>query len=206
MNVISYSHAYSLYPRATFHDRVALSTVPARRLDEHVLLKYMARGWRFIHAVPAPPPEVRDAASGQLVRAYLRASECAHCAHCARVRAEERSIARAFPAGPRWIGDGHSWVVPLNTDGVVRAPPQPQPAGGAPVLSRDPSFATTWELVDRAARHGAGGKKIKSTPLSADGFWHTYMIGDAKLKKAMAMVQELYVHIPAGDGTPQEDQ
>lgn len=102
------TNASALYPPATFQDKVSLTTISAWRLEEYVLVKYMSRGWRFIHEVPAPPPEVLDAVSSQLMRAYLRASECGHCPHCEHKHAEERSIACAFPAGPRWIGDAHA--------------------------------------------------------------------------------------------------
>ena len=130
---------------------------------------------------------------------YTRLGECEQCAHCTRRRAEERSIARAFPAGPRWIGDGHSWVVPLDIAGVS-CPPLPGVLSDASPLARDPSFVTTWEMVDRRPRHGETGKKIRARAISGDGFLYAYVINDDKLKRAMAAVQHLYVHIPRGWG------
>ncbi|KIP08840.1 hypothetical protein PHLGIDRAFT_12311 [Phlebiopsis gigantea 11061_1 CR5-6] len=174
LNVISYSHAYALYPRATFLDRVSLSLLPRSVLDDAVEAKYSQRGWRFLHALPPPPlPDVVNPATGRVLMRYTRLSECEHCAHCVRRRAEERSITRAFPAGPRWIGDGHSWVVPLDVAG----------------------------LVDRKPRRGETGKKIQARVVTGDGFWYAYVVSDDKLRRAMATVQELYHHIP---GAPDE--
>ena len=48
MNVISYSHAYCLYPRATLLDRVSLVLLDDFDVQDAVGAKYVARGWRFI--------------------------------------------------------------------------------------------------------------------------------------------------------------
>ncbi len=48
MNVISFAHAISLYPRATFVDRVAYHTSSSKRRDINAIAKYTARGWTMI--------------------------------------------------------------------------------------------------------------------------------------------------------------
>lgn len=61
MNVITFSHAYCLYPRATLDDR--LSLVTADRSDEvieGVYQRYTERGWRFIRNADEIPYVTKD--------------------------------------------------------------------------------------------------------------------------------------------------
>ena len=53
LNVISYSHAYSLHACATFNHRTALVLLPERRLEGPVKTKYGSRGYTFINRVPS---------------------------------------------------------------------------------------------------------------------------------------------------------
>ena len=204
LNVISYSHAYSLYPRATFHNRVSLELIPNATFDESVRTKYSARGWRFIQQLPRTSIELLNSITGQLIR-YPTNDGCSECAHCRRKREEEESIIRAFPTGPRWIGDKHSWVLPLNLEGV-QLPTRLGDSSTSTPMSRDPSFITTWRMVDRRPEGGLVGKKIEAKLLAGNGFWYTYVITDERLKKAMAMIQELYVHIPTGSSLPSQGE
>ncbi|THU97433.1 hypothetical protein K435DRAFT_615366, partial [Dendrothele bispora CBS 962.96] len=83
MNVISHSHAYSLYPRATFEDRVSIHPrVSARRKDKIKIAfeKYTKRGWKIL---PVPS-----------AAAYLRPNS-------------------EFGNGPRYVGDSNCWIIPL---------------------------------------------------------------------------------------------
>lgn len=204
LNVISYSHAYSLYPRATFDKRIALSLIPSRMVDQSVLRKYSDRGWKFVDDIPnVPVVDISDDTYNEVMLLILapRLHECHQCAHCLQKRVEEQNIVKAFPKGPRWIGDKHSWVLPLNLDGV-NLPTELGDSSDSTPMSRDPSFITSWEMVDRTPRNGEKGKKIRAKVVNGDGFYYTYVITDTKLKAAMATIQELYVHIPdvAADG------
>ncbi|THU84247.1 hypothetical protein K435DRAFT_870484 [Dendrothele bispora CBS 962.96] len=84
MNVISHSHAYSLYPRATFEDRVSIySQFSAQRMDDvqEGFEKYTKRGWKIL-----PMPSAA---------AHLRPNS-------------------EFRNGPRYVGDSSSWIIPLE--------------------------------------------------------------------------------------------
>jgi hypothetical protein len=205
MNVISYSHAYALYPRATFYNRISLSLLPANRLDATAVSKYTARGWKFIHTLPQPRPQLYlelDAAASTPENSEARSIallpsvldmhryECIHCPHCIQRYADERSLVRAFPAGPRWIGDKHSWVLPLDMDGVdVPAPAPGSYAVGPPPTSRDPCFMTSWELVDRnryaVVGTGERAKEISKHVIGGESFWYSYVLSEPWLRKAM---------------------
>lgn len=194
LNVISFSHAYSLYPCATFHHRVSLALIPGRRVDSHIRTKYEARGWSFVDSVPSPAPPFTENPMGEMALRLFRPRECAHCPHCTEQRARDLSIAHAFPAGLRWIGDRQSWVLPLPLDGV--ALPAALPDGTSPAPARDPCFVTSWDLVRRLERDGSYGRAIKAKIRRPDGFWHCYVVTDPRLKKAMKAIQDLYVDIP----------
>lgn len=198
LNVISFSHAYSLYPFATFHHRLSLSLLPARRFEAAVQTKYTSRGWTFVHSVPSPPPEYGT--SDEIVLRLFRPRECAECPHCIRQRELERSIAQAFPVGLRWIGDRHSWVLPLNMEGVEA--PIVLRDGVTPPVSRDPCFVTSWEMTKRVGRDGTAGRAIKAKVRRPLGFWHCYVVSDPKLKNAIKMIQELYADIRRSNEEP----
>lgn len=50
---------------------------------------------------------------------------------------------RAFPVGCRWVDDSTSWVLPLDTHGVI-APPHPN--SRSPPLLHDPMSTCNWEM------------------------------------------------------------
>lgn len=233
MNVITFSHAYSLYPRATFHNRVSLSLLPQNRFDETVVYKYTARGWTFISTVPTPPPDTQAPAPARyvldsdselapelaadlaafrqelLLRAHppvLRPNECTHCAHCTQRRADERSIARAFPASPRWIGDAHSWVLPLDMEGVDVPVVLPGPSARTPpALARDPCIVTSWRLADRRRRgDGLQQKKVEASVLALEGLWYAYVTCEPRLEQAIMAMRELYEDFPRSGGEQEE--
>jgi len=88
MNLISHSHAYSLYPKATFEDRVSIcmsapTSISHTELDKRKAArdKYVHRGWLI---VPAPT-----------AAAYL-------CPNS------------EFRNGLRYVGDPQCWIVPLE--------------------------------------------------------------------------------------------
>ncbi|KAK7464129.1 hypothetical protein VKT23_006293 [Stygiomarasmius scandens] len=86
MNLISHSHAYSLYPYATFEERVSIHTpTPASviRMDKHKKAreKYTRRGWSM-----APTPSAA---------AYLRPNS-------------------EFRNALRCVGDSKCWIIPLE--------------------------------------------------------------------------------------------
>lgn len=154
-----------------------------------------------MHDVPSPPPEPADGHADEFMLRLFRPRECAECPHCTRKRELERSVARAFPAGLRWLGDRHSWVLPLKMDGVEL--PTALGDGGGPPVSRDPCFVTSWEMTRRVGRDGAVGRAIKAKVRRLEGFWYSYVVSDPKLKRAMKMIQELYIDIP---GRPDLDE
>ncbi|KAI0061176.1 hypothetical protein BV25DRAFT_1805904 [Artomyces pyxidatus] len=57
MNVISYSHAYSLFPHATFESREALLCREDEAIPPEVLVKYTTRGWKLF---PTRPERTMD--------------------------------------------------------------------------------------------------------------------------------------------------
>ena len=118
LNIISFSHAYSLYPRATFHDRIALHHLHTRAFKKRqtvVEAKYTQRGWRFLQDVPTCD-EVDAAGLGSSNAAAMPVRKQPQYKEWRYV--DDRSIARTFSTGPRWIGDKDSWIVPLDVAGV----------------------------------------------------------------------------------------
>lgn len=90
MNIISHSHAYSLFPRGTFESKSSLVVV--RKITEgtrRALEKYHARGWRIQYSRESEDVEVAVESS------------------------------RAFQLGERWVDDKQTWVLPLDMTGVV---------------------------------------------------------------------------------------
>lgn len=180
MNIITATHAYSLYPRATFHHKLSLSMQPPAKLDPHVVTKYTNRGWTFLHEVPSPSNEFLDTL-GHVVR-Y---GECEQCVHCIRRREEQRSVADAFPATARWLGDRFSWVLPLDTSGLGLE--------DSPGLPRDPSFVTSWKMVPRRPRPALlRARRMAYSIVTMCGFAHSYVVGEERLKNALDIVQELW--------------
>jgi hypothetical protein len=54
MNIISYTHAISLYPRSTFRERISLRNGRLREREAKAYkarMKYQGRGWRIINTV-----------------------------------------------------------------------------------------------------------------------------------------------------------
>ncbi|KIK56018.1 hypothetical protein GYMLUDRAFT_174917 [Collybiopsis luxurians FD-317 M1] len=95
MNVISYSHAYSIYPHATFEDRTSLicSCKEGPELDQ-ALQKYINRGWTIINA------------DGDLKGHYPADHTPTH--------ADPGDRLASFQVGKeRRLGDRHTWVLPL---------------------------------------------------------------------------------------------
>lgn len=169
LNVISFSYAYSLYSLATFHHRLSLSLIPASQLEATIQAKYTSRGWTFMHMI----------------------YHCAQCPHCVWLR---KAFTQAFPVGLRWIGDRHSWVLPLNMEGVEL--PTTLGDGVSPPVPRDPCFVTTWEMTKWEGRDGAVGRKIKTYDCQQESFWHSYVLTDHKLECVMDMFHEVYKDIP----------
>ncbi|THG97736.1 hypothetical protein EW026_g4321 [Hermanssonia centrifuga] len=153
MNVIAWDHAYSLYPQATFEDRLSLYLQPLRDRDYPAIQKYTRRGWSVTQDVPAYHP---------LTGIPLPSPHT-----------------RLFPLTPRWIADKHSWVLPLNTAGLT---PPPSLSPTSVPLSRDPCFVTSWQVfftVSRSAiRRGVppAGFRIKYEVLDAQGFYYSYRL------------------------------
>ncbi|KAF5340168.1 hypothetical protein D9758_014991 [Tetrapyrgos nigripes] len=116
MNVISHSHGYSLFPRATFEDRLSFHTpafTTVKDKDKRAREKYTRRGWRIVRAPSAS--------------SYTRPnSECRD-------------------HGLRYIGDSCCWVIPLEPicepNDVVTVPG----SSGVPMsLKTDPVRAHSW--------------------------------------------------------------
>lgn len=57
MNIISYNAAYSLYPRATFEERVSLCMSVANSGEIDAIGKYKVRGWRVYSEILAHQEE-----------------------------------------------------------------------------------------------------------------------------------------------------
>ena len=50
MNVIAYDAAYSLFPKATFEDRVSLVSATRNDKEKAAIAKYRHRGWTILDA------------------------------------------------------------------------------------------------------------------------------------------------------------
>jgi hypothetical protein len=85
MNVITHANAYSLYPYATLVDKRALIIRTGGAGQEIGRAKYADRGWTL----------VEDLGPAQMTTALFCFSDC------------------EFIAGERYIGDGHTWRIPL---------------------------------------------------------------------------------------------
>ncbi|GJE97275.1 hypothetical protein PsYK624_134910 [Phanerochaete sordida] len=168
LNVISYSHAYCLYPRATLEHRLALLLLPDRRVRRGVTDKYKKRGYAVLRRIPASPSLSTSSAPGDAA-------------------AQERARARSVPLGFRC--DRHSWVLPVRADGAALLPQLHDPCGTA--ISRDPCSVTTWEMVG-----GAGARRIHAESVEPVGFGQSYIVTDRRLRDVMTMVQKLYVDVP----------
>ncbi|KAI0083368.1 hypothetical protein BDY19DRAFT_910652 [Irpex rosettiformis] len=64
----------------------------------------------------------------------------------------------ALDSTPRWIGDGHSWILDLPTNGITLPPPI---SPLSKPLTRDPCYLTTWRcfevvLPGRCSPNGIG--------------------------------------------------
>jgi len=84
MNIISHSHAYSLYPHATFQDRISIHTptfTTGRDKHKRAREEYARRGWEM-----APTPSALT---------YLRSNS-------------------EFRNGMRCVGDSKCWIIPLE--------------------------------------------------------------------------------------------
>ena len=120
MNIITYNAAYALFPRATFEERESLIVNRTPR-SEPALTKYASRGFRLLEAPPRP-------SDGQSAQTH---------------RAGPPYPPWFFVDEPRWVCDKRSWVITLDTEGVV-APPPATPSS-AP-LSWDPAAECGWTL------------------------------------------------------------
>ncbi|TFK63308.1 hypothetical protein BDN72DRAFT_902536 [Pluteus cervinus] len=85
MNFITHDTAYSLFPYATFEERVALVIKKSR--DERCLDKYRARGWTILNQVPLA--EARDPRSDFYSRSRRNGTT-------------------------RYVGDKRCWTIPLS--------------------------------------------------------------------------------------------
>ena len=195
LNILSFSHAYSLYPRATLGHRLSLAVIPEEQLKPALRDKYTARGWTFIHTVALPHWAVNIFKEPE-----QSTNECDQCPHCKAKRDHRRNTAQSFRDGRRWIGDAQSWVLPLSLDGVELPPTS---TGVAP-LARDPSFVTTWELEWRYDR--VDGRLLKVEVCDVPGFSRSYVVSDRRLKRAMQAVRELYGDISSRDEVSDEDR
>ncbi|KAI0083366.1 hypothetical protein BDY19DRAFT_702552 [Irpex rosettiformis] len=74
----------------------------------------------------------------------------------------------AFTSAQRWIGDGHSWVLELSTEGITLPPPITELSKP---LTRDPCFLTTWRTV---RRNWKVRMDFQSTG-RVDGFYYEYV-------------------------------
>jgi hypothetical protein len=133
---------------------------------------------------------------------HIHSSGCGKCSYSDQHYADKYSIARGFPSGPRWIGDKHSWVLPLNMAGVDVPTVVPKPStGGPPPMSHDLCFVTSWELVHSSSGESKNAKEVRAMVCSNGHFRYSYVIGDPKLQKAMSMIRELHAYLPAAAGS-----
>ncbi|KAF5367969.1 hypothetical protein D9758_004346 [Tetrapyrgos nigripes] len=93
MNVISHSHAYSLFPRATFHDRISVETpfyVTQENKHQAARDKYIQRGWTMVEL-----PSIVD---------YLR------------------PYSEFRTSSPRCVGDFSCWTITLEPIDLPQTP------------------------------------------------------------------------------------
>ena len=173
MNVIAYDRAYCLYPRATFEARLSLYLKTVEPRDVQVIEKYRARGWDFVHDWPTLNPSTTMPYDPTIV-----------------------------PMQPRWIGDKHTWSIPLALTGVTLPAPY---STVSPALETDPCFCTSWAIAERRRTRLAGwvhfgmlrGMRVDYQVVDADGFRARYVVAPGesggRVKAAMAALQHLYL-------------
>ena len=99
--------------------------------------------------------------------------------------APRECTAGAFRPGLRWLDDGASWVLPLDTSGLGLE--------DSPGLPRDPSFVTSWKMVPRRPRPALlRARRMAYSIVTMHGFAHSYVVGEERLKNALDIVQELW--------------
>ncbi|EMD40267.1 hypothetical protein CERSUDRAFT_44125 [Gelatoporia subvermispora B] len=102
-----------------------------------------------------------------------------------------------FQLGPRFLGDGHSWVIPLDLAGVDR-PPRASPLS-AP-LSQDPVAATSW----RVGRHLATGMAvIEFDTIQSEVLRYSYVIRDDEIER---IVMDMLLARCAMDEDDEDDE
>ena len=119
MNIITYNAAYSLYPYATFERRDTI-VLNARSRAQEALTKYASRGWRIL-------------AKSSPLNSYLHSS-----------RRNFLYSPWFFVDKPRWVCDGMSWTIPLDTTGVTSPPP---PSVSSRELEWDPLAECGWKMT-----------------------------------------------------------
>ncbi|KAI0083367.1 hypothetical protein BDY19DRAFT_900417 [Irpex rosettiformis] len=92
----------------------------------------------------------------------------------------------AFASSPRWIGDGHSWVIDLPTEGVTL----PQPLSPlSKSLTRDPCYLSTWRLA-RAARPTEHVVMDLTVVFSDELLYYNYVLWDDKDEQIQRVLRD----------------
>ncbi|KAI9068490.1 hypothetical protein FKP32DRAFT_1561581, partial [Trametes sanguinea] len=115
MNVISYNKAYCLFPRATLEERRSLMTSVAVGTGRTDRAGFFTSSDTGHRLILSLPPE----------EVYMEPPS------------------RSFPCGPRWIGDDSTWLILLDTEGIL---PPPPPNSVSSPRSHDPIVMTSFSM------------------------------------------------------------
>ena len=180
MNVIAYDYAYSLYPRATFEERLFLLCV--RKAHRHVAAidKYRERGFIILHEKTARDPMVWKICDNTIFPTQI----------------------------PRWMGDEYTWRLPLSLDGLESRPAVDDEGDRA--LTTDPCFVTSWThelaLKDIALSRTAPisvESRIKYDVVAMNAYKYRYVCAPysrSRLVTVMALLMHLYNLAPIDSG------
>lgn len=147
MNIVTFDKAYSLFPRATFEERVSLVLLDVLRVEGKAFEKYSRRGWAMIPRIWPGYPE----------------------------------LDRCFALGrSRSVGDSLSWVVPLDTAGVV---PRPRLSPSSPEFGWDPVECSSWKLDASTAQRN--GVCVFGTAFWSRSLRFEYLVLDERLHRTL---------------------
>ena len=147
MNVISFQAAYCLFPRGTLEERISLMSSSTRGVRQDQEEALQKYSARHFRLTTSVPPND-----------FLRSKPL-------------------FPLGWRWIDDDSSWVIPLNTSGIVETS-STTTHGSIQRSMHDPVVLTNWNMRCNSRTHGA---VMLLGVIKSDFLRHRYLITDQDL-------------------------
>ena len=173
MNVIAYDSAHALYPRATFEERMFLFCGRELAHNSTVFDKYRSRGFHILHDLPATHPSVWKIGDPRMV-----------------------------PTGSRWLGDRHTWSLPLSMAGVT---PPPAFSSISSPLTSDPCLFTSWNFgvthtltfTDTKIRCRVGYEVI-----GGDSFLYAYVVAPGAIGERLEAIMDRVERAHARETNP----